>query len=50
MGQVDVSSLNPALLLKYSETAALDPYAVSGRASIALFEELAATAAVCAPR
>ena len=50
MGQVDVSSLNPALLLKYSETAALDPYAVSGRASMALFEELAATAAVCAPR
>jgi hypothetical protein len=50
MGQVDLASLNPALLLKYSETAALDPYAVSGHASMALFEELAATAAVCAPR
>jgi hypothetical protein len=47
MGQVNLSSLNPALLLKYSETAALDPYAVSGKASMALFEELAATASVC---
>lgn len=47
MGEVNLASLNPALLLKYSETAALDPYAVSGRASMALFEELAATAAVC---
>jgi hypothetical protein len=50
MGQVDIASLNPAMLLKYSETAALDPYAVSGRASMALFEELAATASVCGPR
>jgi Sensors of blue-light using FAD len=49
MGQVNLASLNPALLLKYSETAALDPYSVSGRASMALFEELAATAAVCGP-
>jgi len=49
MGEVNLQSLNPALLLKYSETAALDPYAVAGRASMALFEELAATAAVCAP-
>jgi hypothetical protein len=49
MGQVNLQSLNPALLLKYSETAVLDPYAVAGRVSMALFEELAATAAVCAP-
>ena len=47
MGQVNLARLNPALLLKYSETAALDPYAVSGQASMALFEELAATASVC---
>ena len=32
--------------MKYSETATLDPYAVSGAVSMALFEELAATAAV----
>ena len=46
MGQVSMSRLNPALLLKYSESAVLDPYAVPGRASLALFEELVATASV----
>ena len=46
MGQVNLSQLNPALLLKYSETATLDPYAVSGAVSMALFEELVATASV----
>jgi len=46
MGQVNVSRLNPALLLKYSECARLDPYAVSGQVSVALFDELVATASV----
>ena len=46
MGQVNMNRLNPALLLRYSETAKLDPYGVSGKASMALFNELAATAAV----
>jgi hypothetical protein len=46
MGQVNMARLNPALLLKYSECAKLDPYAVSGKVSMALFEELVATAAV----
>ncbi len=46
MGQVNMSRLNPALMLKYSECARLDPYAVSGKVSLALFEELVATAAV----
>ncbi len=46
MGQVNLARLNPALLLKYSETASLDPYAVSGAVSMALFEELVATASV----
>jgi len=46
MGQVNLSRLNPALLLKYSETAVLDPYAVSGKVSMALFEELVATASI----
>ena len=46
MGQVNMARLNPALLLKYSERPALDPYAVSGQASMALFEELMATASV----
>lgn len=46
MGQVNMSRLNPALLLKYSESATLDPYAVSGKVSMALFEELVATASI----
>jgi Sensors of blue-light using FAD len=46
MGQVNMSRLNPALLLKYSECARLDPYAVSGKVSMALFDELVATAAI----
>ena len=46
MGQVDLARLNPALLLKYSECATLDPYAVSGAVSMALFRELVATASI----
>jgi hypothetical protein len=49
MGQVNMSRLNPALVLKYSEGTVLDPYAVSGEASLALFNELVATASVGAP-
>jgi hypothetical protein len=49
MGQVNLARVNPALLLKYSETELLDPYALSGRVSMALFEELVATASVCGP-
>jgi len=46
MGQVNMGRLNPALLLKYSEKAVLDPYAVTGKVSMALLNELVATAAV----
>ena len=46
MGQVSMSRLNPALLLMYSESAVLDPYSVPGKASLALFNELVATASV----
>jgi hypothetical protein len=46
MGQVNMNRLNPALLLKYSDRAVLDPYSVSGKASLALFNELVATASV----
>lgn len=46
MGQVNLARLNPALLIKYSESATLDPYAVSGAVSMALFNELVATAAI----
>ena len=50
MGQANLSRLNPALLLKYSETATLDPYSVSGSVSMALFDELVATASVVCTR
>ena len=46
MGQIDLARLNTALLLKYSESPVLDPYAVSGKVSMALFNELVATASV----
>jgi hypothetical protein len=46
MGQANMARLNPALLLKYSESASLDPYALDGRAMTALFEELVATGAI----
>ena len=46
MGQVNMAHLNPALLLKYSECATLDPYRVSGEASLALFGDLVATASI----
>ena len=46
MGQVNLDRLNPALLLKYSEKPVLDPFALSGRVSVALFERLMATASI----
>ena len=46
MGQVNLSRVNPSTLLKYSEKPSLDPYAMSGLASMALLEELIATAQI----
>lgn len=46
MGQVNVAKLNNSILLKYSEKPELDPYAVSGHMSLALLEELMATASI----
>jgi hypothetical protein len=46
MGQVNLCKINPSTLLKYSAKPALDPFAVSGRASLALLEELIATAQI----
>lgn len=50
MGLVNMARLNPALLLKYSALPVLDPYGVSGQASLALFDELVATASVMTER
>ena len=46
MGQVNLAKLNTSIVLKYSERPELDPYSVSGRVSLALLEELMATAAI----
>jgi hypothetical protein len=46
MGQVNMSKVNTTILLKYAERPELDPYAVSGRVSLALLEELMATASI----
>ena len=50
MGLVNMSRLNPALLLKYSAKAVLDPYSVSGSVSMAMFDELVATASIMGDR
>ena len=50
MGEVDMARLNPALLLRYSEKAVLDPFAVSGKVSMALFDDIVASASIaCQP-
>lgn len=46
MGQVNIARVNTALLLKYSETAVLDPFAASGAATMALLHELVQTAQI----
>jgi hypothetical protein len=46
MGQVNTSRINASILLKYAEKPELDPYAVSGSVSLALMEELMATASI----
>lgn len=46
MGQVNTSRINASILLKYAEKPELDPYAVSGTVSLALMEELMATASI----
>ncbi|MFV0681604.1 BLUF domain-containing protein [Ottowia sp.] len=46
MGLVDVGRVNASVLIKYSERAVLDPYTVSGKVSMALLEELMATASI----
>lgn len=46
MGQVNLSRINHAIVLKYSESMELNPYAVSGKMSLALLEELMATASI----
>jgi hypothetical protein len=46
MGKANLDKINPSTVLKYSETSDIDPYAVSGKVSMALLQELMATASV----
>ncbi|QRX84340.1 BLUF domain-containing protein [Glaciimonas sp. PAMC28666] len=43
MSKIRLDRINLSLLLKYSATPKLNPYAVSGNTTVALLEELAAT-------
>ncbi len=46
MGQVSISKLNSAMLLKYFKRAELDPFEGSGKATLALLGDLVATGAI----
>ena len=46
MGQVNIESVNPAVLLKYFARAELNPFESSGKATMALLLELIATGAI----
>ncbi|TAF99822.1 MAG: BLUF domain-containing protein [Betaproteobacteria bacterium] len=46
MGKVSFDRINMAILLKHSARPVLDPYSVSGAVSVALLEDLMATANV----
>jgi Sensors of blue-light using FAD len=46
MGQVNMAKINANVVLKYAEKPELNPYAVSGKVSLALLEELMATASI----
>jgi hypothetical protein len=45
-GQVNMEKINNSNLLKYAEKPELDPYSTSGAVSMALLEELMATACI----
>ncbi len=46
MGQVNIADISPALLLKYSEKAELDPFICSGKATLARLEEFIVTGSI----
>jgi hypothetical protein len=50
MAQVNISKLNPAMLLKYFKRAELDPFSSSGRATLSLLSDLIATGAILGHR
>jgi hypothetical protein len=46
MGEVNLSQVNPALLLKYSAKPVLDPFSLSGAATMSFLNELVASGTV----
>ena len=44
MGTVDLTKVNRSIILRFSETAALDPYSLTGASALALIDELTNTA------
>ncbi|MEO5691579.1 MAG: BLUF domain-containing protein [Usitatibacter sp.] len=46
MGQVNIQEVSPAILLKYSEKAEMDPFNCSGRNTLALLDDLVASGAI----
>lgn len=46
MGQVNLSKINPSLLLRFSEHPDFDPFKTRGSATMALLEDLIASAAI----
>ena len=46
MGTVEVGTVNLSSILRYSEKAALDPYSMTGRAALALLQELTTSGAI----
>jgi hypothetical protein len=46
MGQANVGAVNPALLLKFSERAELNPFTIAGQATMSLLLEIAETGAI----
>lgn len=49
MGRVDLNRVNVGIILRFSESPVLDPFSMSGQASIALLDELISTGAVASP-
>lgn len=46
MGSVNLNRVNQAIILRFSERATLDPFAMSGRALFALLDELVSSGAI----
>ncbi len=46
MGTVDLKRIHLGTILRYSERAVLDPFVTTGKAALALLEELVASAAI----